>query len=304
MCFRQGENGRAPERLALETYLVEEHFGAIFVWNGCRAPDHDFPLRAALPAGVDQEVETSSFRAAWYLPFPARYFSENVADANHLASVHRSCESGEMELLEESPVHLKQKMVVQRPVRVMSAAYVREMWRIGQLHNPSIATENGITFTTFGGGLHLVEFEAYEREGAGRLGTTLLNFVGSTRAIVCWTPVTETTQWHAAIFITPKLRVPAPERLVERALNRVMGLRSWGPIVQDCAIMRHRQEPESPVYGRLDRGLLRYRRFWDSRIEDRTLWAGDAVHSYGLRAGIRWDDTDRAPAAIRERVSP
>ena len=297
LCFRAGEDSRAPERLALTTYRVEEHFGVVFVWNGKGEPDHAFPVREALPDGVGNETDTTAFHAAWYLPFPARHFSENVADANHLGAVHRSCDYGEAEFIEETPYSLKQKMLVQNSVKVMSTEFLREMIRIGQLLNPSIATEDGITFTTFGGGINLVEFESYDRGGKNGLGTKLLNFVGNTRAIVCWTPVTADSQWHSATFITPKLRLPAGERLVRRALNRVMSVRSWGPIVQDCAINYYREEPEAPVYGRLDRGVLRYRRFWDSRIEDRTLWVGDNCHSYGARAGTRWEDAEGRPAA-------
>jgi hypothetical protein len=71
--------------------------------------------------------------------------------------------------------------------------------------------------------------------------------------------------------------------------------------MQDGALMRHRQEPVNPVYGKLDRGLLRFRRFWDSRLLDRTLWAGDNIHSNGLRAGIRWEDRpvlDESPQVL------
>lgn len=54
--------------------------------------------------------------------------------------------------------------------------------------------------------------------------------------------------------------------------------------------MIHRQEPEHPAYNRFDRGLVKFRRFWDSRLLDRSLWAGDNVHSAGARAGCAWPD--------------
>jgi hypothetical protein len=71
--------------------------------------------------------------------------------------------------------------------------------------------------------------------------------------------------------------------------------------------MHYRHEQPNPGYGRLERGLVRFRRFWDSRIEDRSLWQGDGIHSNGLRAGIRWDDgpqTEPAPATIRSVEQP
>lgn len=301
-CARVGNDSQAPKSLKLRTYDVREHFGTIFVWNGQGEPDHDFPLEALLPETTSSEEETSSFRCAFRLPFPGKLFTENVADANHLSTLHRACEWGEVELLEESPWLLKQRLELKNPVRLLSSRYLRDLWDMGQLRNPPISTENGMTMTTFGGGLHLIVIDPF-RPGEGGLFGKVLDIAGAVRAITCFTPITANSHWHSVTFVMPKLRAPLPQWAMDRAMNRILAARDWGATVQDCAVMIHRQEPAKPVYDRLDRGLVRFRRFWDSRLEDRSLWEGDGIHSNGLRAGIRWDDAPSAPARVVRRVA-
>jgi hypothetical protein len=291
-----GEAVRTSERIGLTSYHVTEHFGTIFVWNGRGEPDHAFPLETLLPESVDTEEETSSFRCAFYLPFPAKLFVENVADASHLSALHRACDWGDVEFIEESPWLLKQRLELKNPVRLFSATYLRDVWDMGQLRNPPVSTENGMTMNTFGGGLHLIVIDPM-RQGEARRGLMgkVLDVAGAVRAITCFTPVTAKSHWHSVTFVMPKLRTPMPQWALDRAMNRVLAARDWGATLQDSAVMINRQEQHIPAYGRLDRGLVRFRRFWDSRIEDRSLWEGDGIHSNGLRAGIRWDDAPSGP---------
>ncbi len=59
-------------------------------------------------------------------------------------------------------------------------------------------------------------------------------------------------------------------------------------MVANIAVMTHRQEAPLPRYNLLDRALISYRRFWDRRLEDRSLGEGDNRHSNGRRAGVAW----------------
>lgn len=294
LCGLVGESDAGSRRLRLASFEVREHFGTIFVWNGSGAPDHEFPLDTFLPPGVTREEDATVFRCAFHLGFPAKLFIENVADANHLGALHRTCAWGDVEFLDESPWLLKQRLQVYEPVPVFSRRYVRELWNMGQLANPPIGTENGMTMTTWGGGLHLIEVEPFQSGGGkGPLGR-LLDTVGAVRAITCFTPIEENSHLHNVTFVLPKMELPLPRWAWEPLLNRLLAARDWGPTLQDIAVMINRHEPVNPAYGRLDRGLVRFRRFWDSRIEDRSLWEGDGIRSNGLRAGIRWPD---APSA-------
>jgi hypothetical protein len=49
----------------------------------------------------------------------------------------------------------------------------------------------------------------------------------------------------------------------------------------------HRAEQPNPAYHVRDRGLVTFRRFWDSRITSDGPLAGDNLRSNGARAGIR-----------------
>lgn len=306
MCGRVGESDAGSKRLRLTPYEVREHFGTIFIWNGSGEPDHEFPLDVFLPEGAKGEDDTTSFRCSFHLPFPAKPFIENVADANHFGALHRAGAWGDVELLEESPWLLKQRLQVYEPVHLFSRQYVRELWKLGQLGNPPIATENGMEMTTFGGGLHLVEVDSF-KPGSGGKGAAagpvgrLLELAGAVRAVTGWTPLAANSHLHIVTIVLPKLRAPLPRWALNPIMNRVLASRDWGAALQDSSVMINRREPVNPAYGKLDRGLVRFRRFWDSRLEDRSLWAGDEIHSNGLRAGIRWPDApSEAPRSARE----
>jgi nitrite reductase/ring-hydroxylating ferredoxin subunit len=289
LCGRIGESDAGSRRLRLDSYEVREHFGTIFVWNGNGPPDHEFPLDTFLPDGVKSKHDVTVFRCAFHLPFPAKHFIENVGDANHFGALHRVGTWGDVDLIDESTWLIKQRLQVYEPVPLFSMRYLRELWKLGQLGNPPIATENAMTITTWGGGLHLVEVDSFDSSGGRQsaLGR-LLELAGAVRAITCWTPIGANSHLHNVTFVLPKLRTPLPSWALDPVMNRIFAGRDWGAALQDASVMINRQEPVNPAYGKLDRGLIRFRRFWDSRIEDRSLWEGDGIHSNGLRGGIRW----------------
>lgn len=295
VCARVEESDRAPRRLSLERFVVRERYGAIYLWNGSGAPDHDVPgLDQVFPERPDlAEHDVAAFHVAFHLPFAAKHFAENVADANHFGATHGACAWGDIEPLEETAAMLRCRVVLHEPVNLLSVNYVREQARLGQLSNPSVAGY-GMTMTTFGGGLHVVAVDRFSPEHRRpNVAERLLDMSGAARAIISFSPVTFDTSLQAATFLLPGLRVPRPRRLFERLISELLAVRLWGATVQDCVIMQYRQEQPDPVYGRLDRGLVRFRRFWDSRIEDRSTWAGDGLRSNGSRAGIRWEDAPR-----------
>lgn len=295
---RRGEESRAPRRLCLQTYKVQERYGTIFVWNGCDPPDHEIPdLASIFPEYASLQLdEVSCFQYGFFLPFPAKWFIENVPDANHFSALHRVCDWGEPEIIEESRATFRVNLRLKNPKPFLTFDNAREHARLGQLSNP-VAASGDLEMTTYGGGIHVVKL-AERVDSAGKIGE-LLKFIDSSRAIACWTPVTAETHVNRYIFLLPGIRIPFFRRVLDPVLNYVLAARAWAAIVQDIAVMRYRREPRNPVYGRLDRGLVRFRRFWDSRILDRSLWAGDNLHSNGLRAGIRWDEVAPVSPATR-----
>ena len=102
---RRGEDTPASSRLRLRTYTVVERYGTIFVWNGTEVPDHDVPsleeIFPDIPSLRPEDVLT--FQFGFFLPFPAKWFLENVPDANHFGVLHRVAEFAEAEEIEETP---------------------------------------------------------------------------------------------------------------------------------------------------------------------------------------------------------
>ena len=287
---RDGERVRATaRRLCLQTYQVRERFGGIYIWNGSDAPDHDLPgLTELFPDSPNaSEGDYDAYHFAFYLPFPAKWFVENVADANHFGALHRACDWGETDTVVESPHRIRSRLRLINPVKVPSLEYFRDLARTGQLTKPSVVG-NGLDITTYGGGFHVVLVDSFTTsEGANTNANRLMNFLAATRAIMCWTPVTEGAHWAGTTVILPKTRWPVPARLRRTMIEYLGAMRTWGPTIQDYAVMSRRLEPTGPAYGQLDRGLITFRRFWDSRVEDEALGQGDTVHTNGARAGIR-----------------
>jgi hypothetical protein len=115
----------------------------------------------------------------------------------------------------------------------------------------------------------------------------------SARLILSFTPVEADSHIVYLTMIVPRIKNRALRVIGRPVVKSLLVRRNWFAIMQDTALMMYRQEPERPAYNRFDRGLVKFRRFWDSRLIDRGLWAGDNVHSAGARAGCAWPD---APA--------
>jgi hypothetical protein len=105
------------------------------------------------------------------------------------------------------------------------------------------------------------------------------------------------------ITLAPRIRIPIIGRQVERLIGVVAGLGNWSTAIQDAGLMMHRKEPENPPYTREDKGLIQFRRFWDSRIDSSRQLAGDNLRSNGVRAGIRVRGRDAAVADHNDVVA-
>lgn len=295
---RVGERAStSAARLCLPTYPVQESFGSIYIWNGPNPPDHDVPgVEELFPeAAGTTEADYDAYHLAFYMPFPAKWFAENAADANHFGALHGACDWGETDSVVETPYRVRSRLRLINTVKVPSVRYFRNLARIGQLTKPAVVGE-GLNITTYGGGLHVIVVDSFAEDGAPTGGGKMLDFVAASRAVVSWTPVSESGHWNGYTFVMPKLALPIPARLQRTLVEYVAGMRTWGPMIQDYAVMSHRQEPESPAYGQLDRGLITFRRFWDSRILDQSVLVGDNARSNGARAGIKQRSNARLTA--------
>jgi len=294
-----GGDGPAQARCRLTRYRVEEHLGSIFLWNGKADPDHGVPdvagdMLAAHP-GLRRD-DLTVFHHGFYLPYPAKWFLENGPDAGHFSFVHGLGEWGEAETLEETDTMLRWRQQLHNVKPYLSWARLSEQYRDGELTN-FLVNAGDVELTTYGGGLQVLRL--LERVDADRgPAARFLSFFESGRAILCWVPTTADHHVFRFTFVMRRIPVPILGRAIEWLVARLLERRDWGGIMQDTAIMLHRQEPANPSYARADRCLVKFRKLWDSRIDDRSLWAGDNVHSNGLRGGIKWPD---APAHSSSR---
>jgi hypothetical protein len=98
------------------------------------------------------------------------------------------------------------------------------------------------------------------------------------------------------ITLVPRSKVPVIGRPVEKTIGFVAGLGNWSTAIQDAGLMMHRKEPVNPPYSPRDRGLIAFRRLWDSRVDSHYQLAGDDRRSNGLRAGIKVKGRRMPPA--------
>ena len=293
----------APKTKAcLPTYQVIERYGTIFLWNGPEPPDHELPDFLA-DEGIDQD--SIIFEHVRYkLPFPAKWFVENLPDSAHFAGLHRLGSWGDTEILAKSDTRLEYICHFYGRAPYVGWEDLKRSYRRGEMWGVSDAAGGDFHATTYGGGLHLIDLTASPPElvesrskVTARLPRAIIaltekinDLSDSARLILSFTPVDADSHIVYLTMIVPKIKNPAL-RLSGRPLVRsLLVRRNWFAIMQDTALMIHRQEPEQPAYNRFDRGLVKFRRFWDSRLLDRSLWAGDNVHSAGARAGCAWPD--------------
>lgn len=284
----QPGHDRVREGVCLPTYRVIERYGALFLWNGAGEPDFEFPDILAEAGFADDEVVFAHHR--WFLPFPAKWFAENLCDGMHFAIAHDIAEWGETRIETDSPTVMRMKNVVSGRYRWLGWRNLKKRFQRRELVNLLTPVTNDIKSTCWGGALHLVRFA----DRPGILGNI----------IACWTPADASSHYVMDITLLPKVRIPGVGRAIEKTVGFVAGLGNWSTVIQDAGLMMHRAEAPNPAYHVRDRGLVSFRRFWDSRIVGSHPLEGDNLRSNGVRAGIRLKDTSGKPNGAQQRVEP
>ncbi|MBB3600890.1 phenylpropionate dioxygenase-like ring-hydroxylating dioxygenase large terminal subunit [Mycolicibacterium sp. BK556] len=303
-----GIDGALKTKRCLPTFRVIERYGTIFLWNGPEPADHDLPDFLADEGIAEDSILFEHVR--YKLPFPAKWFVENLPDSAHFAGLHRLGSWGDTEIIAQSETRIEYVCHFHGRAPYVGWEDVKRSYRRGEMWGVSDAAGGDFHATTYGGGLHLIDLTASPPELAESrarvtarvpratiaLTEKINELSDSARLILSFTPVDVDSHIVYLTMIVPKIKNPVL-RLVGRPLVRsLLVRRNWFAIMQDTALMMYRQEPKHPSYNRFDRGLVRFRRFWDSRLLDRSLWAGDNVHSAGARAGCAWPDDPTGPA--------
>ncbi|MFE2997110.1 Rieske 2Fe-2S domain-containing protein [Nocardia sp. NPDC059246] len=304
-----GVAGTPKVRQCLPTYRVIERYGAIFLWNGPGVPDHELPDFLADEGIAEADIVFEHVR--YKLPFAAKWFVENLPDAAHFAGLHRLGSWGDTEIISESDTRLEYIAHFYGRAPYVSWEDLKRSYRRGEMWGVSDAAGGDFHATTYGGGLHLIHLTASPPEliesrakvtaplprAMIALTEKVNDMSDSARLILSFTPVDVDSHIVYLTMIVPKIKNPVLRLIGRPVVRSLLVRRNWFAIMQDNSLMMYRQEPEHPAYNRFDRGLVRFRKFWDSRLIDRSLWAGDNVHSAGARAGCTWPD-DPTKAAV------
>ncbi|WP_157390332.1 Rieske (2Fe-2S) protein [Nocardia terrae] len=304
-----GVAGTPKVRQCLPTYLVIERYGAIFLWNGPGVPDHELPDFLADEGIAEADIVFEHVR--YKLPFAAKWFVENLPDAAHFAGLHRLGSWGDTEIISESDTRLEYVARFYGRAPYVSWEDLKRSYRRGEMWGVSDAAGGDFHATTYGGGLHLIHLTASPPEliesrakvtapvprAMIALTEKVNDMSDGARLILSFTPVDVDSHIVYLTMIVPKINNPVLRLIGRPVVRSLLVRRNWFAIMQDNSLMMFRQEPEHPAYNRFDRGLVRFRKFWDSRLIDRSLWAGDNVHSAGARAGCTWPD-DPTTAAV------
>ena len=270
----QPGHDRLRDGVCLPTFRVVERYGAVFAWNGAGEPDFEFPDILAEAGFADEDVVFAHHR--WYLPVPAKWFGENLCDGMHFAVAHDTAEWGETLIESESPTMMRMRNAIYNRPPWLGWENLKKRFRRGEMVNLLTPVTNDILSTCWGGPLHLVRF-------ADRP-----NILGN--IIACWTPVDADSHLVLDLTLIPKMRIPVAGPMIEKTVGFAAGLGNWSTAIQDAGLMMHRAEQPNPAYHVRDRGLVTFRRFWDSRIVGDHPLAGDNRRSNGARAGIRVKD--------------
>ena len=297
-----GIEGAPKTKACLPTFRVIERYGTIFLWNGPEPADHDLPdLLADEGIGEDSII----FEHVRYkLPFPAKWFVENLPDSAHFAGLHRLGSWGDTEIIAKSDTRIEYVCHFHGRAPYLGWEDIKRSYRRGEMWGVSDAAGGDFHATTYGGGLHLIDLTASPPELAqsrakvtARLPRATIaltekinDLSDSARLILSFTPVEADSHIVYLTMIVPKIKNPALRLIGRPVVRSLLVRRNWFAIMQDTALMMYRREPEHPLYNKFDRGLVRFRRFWDSRLLDRSLWGGDNIHSAGARAGCTWPD--------------
>lgn len=285
----RGKPGPDPLRrnLRITTYRVIERYGAIFLWNGAGAPDIEFPDILG-QAGIDDD-DIVFCHHRWQLPFPAKLFAENVADGMHLAVAHDTGGWGETKIGEQTETMARFDHVFHDTRPWWSWTNLRRRAKKRELTNMIAAATSNFSISTFGATIQAIEFSD-RSESYGR-------------AIFCWTPVEVDSHCFFEMAIVPRIRVPLVSGALHRVVDAAIEWANWTVLRQDISLMMGRHEGVKPPYSANDRGLVAYRRLWDSRIDSDRPLDGDNVRHYGTRAGISQPRVGAAERDSAEHVS-
>lgn len=289
-----GIKGKPKTAARLKSYRVVERYGSVFVWNGTDPPDHEFPDILTEEGLIDRQDSLHFVHCRFACPFPAKLFYENLPDSAHFATLHGAGGWGETVVLEETPTKIVYEGRFHDTEPYWTLKNLRRLYRKGELFVAMDNAAQDLHITTHGGGLHVLgltegaESDAEPRTAIGRLKR---RFYRDFRIIFCFSPVEERTHNLMFTLVLPKVAIPIAGPVVDRVVGFLAGSRfMWLGVMQDSSVQYFRREPENPAYNRFDRGLIQFRRWADGRLLDRTLWAGDGVHSTGRRGGIEWPD--------------
>jgi hypothetical protein len=250
----------------------------VFFWNGGGDPDHVLPDFYEHYGVSRDRFFTVVHRLS--MPFPAKYFAENVPDGMHFAVAHAAAEWGEATALDETPTTIRFEHRLHNLRPWFTWENLKRVYCRGELVNIFTPVRGTLVSTSFGATVHFVHIDK-----TGSWGNH----------IVCWTPIDVDSHSFVAIDVVPRPRVPLLEPALRRVLRSVLRLGLYSTAAQDVALLKHRSERPNPPYARFDGGLIAFRRHWDSRIESDARVAGDGVRSNGRRAGIRPAKRDAAP---------
>lgn len=273
-------------------YIVVERYDAIFVWSGACPADHELPDILGTYGLQESDVHFLQWRVM--LPFPAKWFSENLPDATHFAVLHNTGDWAECEITYEDDVTFRCAGYIQGERRLLSLTprELMKLYREDRLDD-IVEFSGDLDMTVHGGGLNVFKIGSPEGEAPlTGISGLIRKFVEAAPVIHCFTPVTEDSHVVMMSLPMPKSRVPFIGHALDWAMEKAAVSRNWSAAYADAAVMTHRNERSGPSYNRLDSALIRYRRFWDRRLLDRTLGEGDNRHSNGRRAGISWKVAD------------
>jgi len=282
---------RPRSSLCLPTYRIVERHGALFLWNGAGEPDIEFPNFLEFLGDIGATEDDVTFHHhRWFLPFPAKWFGENLADGMHFAIAHDTAGWGDTLVHRDDGKVIVTENALYDRRKWLSVENIRRRFVRREMVNLLTPVVDNVVGTSWGGTVNLVRFAGRPRI----LSTT----------IACWLPVDEDSHYVMDIQMVPRIRIPILGRYLEKLTGFLIGLGSWSTAIQDAGLMMHRHEPENPPYGRRDRGLIAFRRLWDSRIDSHGQLAGDNRRSNGLRAGIKVTGRDPADPARADRAHP
>lgn len=285
----QPGNAQPRKNACLPSYRLVEKHGALFLWNGAGEPDIDFPDFLSFLSQIDATPDDVTFHHhRWFLPFPAKWFGENLCDGMHFAIAHDTGAWGDTIIHDETPTTMEMENAIYERRPWLGAENIARRFVRREVINLLTPVSDNVMSSCWGGSIHLVRFAGRPRI----LGTI----------IACWLPVDADTHYVMDITLVPKVNVPVVGKPIEKLTGFVAGLGNWSTAIQDAGLMMHRREPENPPYTKEDRGLIRFRRLWDSRIESHYQLEGDNIRSNGLRAGIRVRGRDNAPNTERHET--